>query len=919
MKNKFVKKVGNFQRNKGKFVYVNSRRTKKIQKKTVLFEAVHGDTLSGHIYYLVKDIVDKNINMKIYVSLKNEEDLELFLPQELKQKVIFVKHMSNQYYELLATCEYLINDTTFYPFFNKREGQKYFIIWHGTPLKHMGRDIPKILDVANVQRNFYMADRIYVNNYKTMEILARTHHLNNIYTGKFIIGPSPRNSIFFDKKIRNNIRTTLHINDKKALVYMPTWRGSLGKVKGSDQIMNFMSYLEDNLEDDTIVYVKLHPFEKTVIPDTYEKVKPFPTNFEIYEFLAASDGLITDYSSVMYDYINLNKPVILYTYDFKEYVENRGVYDDLSTYPFEKTNNIEELLDIINSIPKQVDYKTFIDEFSEFDQANGSEIIVNHMLFGKEDSSIESHNLHNGKETVAVVSGGFWSNGITTALINTLENIDTNEKNYICFFEKNKVKKEHYYRLLNLPENVYFYPTVGEMNGSFKDRLLMKKYLWNEKFKFSSVEKQLERMFKEEFSRLFGDLKIDWFIHYTGFERKSAEMMRHINSKTAIWVHTDMFAEYEAKKNFSKKIIFGAYEKANKVVLVHNNLRSKLIEKLPNISDKVVTVNNFLGEERNRNLSMENLLQTIEPVHVDYSYNENIKLNYKSLDSEEMEIETLGRYPEKEMLKKNLIKNVENGITENNEQNTNSTLITHKEMLIKHIDKSFDSLYQNFIKDSELRTTFENLYNNNELLINEYFETKDMNPTVVSVDLFNKMRISKCKLLDAIFNPEIKVYLNIGRYDYQKGHDKLIEAFEQVYIENPNIFLIMICPHGPLKSQTIQWVRESVAKENIVILGGINNPYPLLKHVDAFVLSSNYEGLGLVVYEALSLNTDVITVNLKETTEYLNENQAIIVENTVDGLVEGFKIHLNDNKQFEEFDFDYYKEKSKQEYQNVIL
>ena len=43
-------------------------------------------------------------------------------------------------------------------------------------------------------------------------------------------------------------------------------------------------------------------------------------------------------------------------------------------------------------------------------------------------------------------------------------------------------------------------------------------------------------------------------IHYTGFERKEAEMMRHIDAKTAIWVHTDMFEEYKAKRNFSKRL-----------------------------------------------------------------------------------------------------------------------------------------------------------------------------------------------------------------------------------------------------------------------------------------------------------------------------------------------------------------------------
>ena len=581
MKKRVLKKYNNYKKNKGKLIYVNERRNKKIKKGNILFEAVHGDTYSGHIYYMIKELLNNNkLNFKIHVALKNTEDIELFFNKSELKKINFVKHMSNQYYELMATCEYLINDTTFYPFFNKREGQKYYIIWHGTPLKHMGKDIPKVVDIANVQRNFYMADRIYVNNQKTMEILARTHHLNNVYNGKFIVGPSPRNSVFFEEEKRNQNRNDLNLNNKKILAYMPTWRGNIGSVQNSQHVTKLITYFEENLDENTVLYVKLHPFEKTIIPDSYEKVKPFPSNIETYEILAVTDCLITDYSSVMYDYVNLGKPVILYTYDYKDYKENRGLYDDLSLYPFLQSNSLEGLLKQVEQIPQHIDYQEFKNEYNKYDKIDAPKIIINHMFLDKDDLTIEEHNLHNGKETVVIVSGGFWSNGITTTLINTLENIDTTEKNYICFFEKDKVKKEHYYRLLDLPENVHFYPTVGEINGSIKDRLLMKRYLWNEKFKIKGMEKDLSRIFKEEFSRLFGDLKIDWFIHYTGFERKSAEMMRHIDTNTAIWVHNDMFAEYEAKKNFSKKIIYGAYEKANKIVLVHRNLKANLTQSL---------------------------------------------------------------------------------------------------------------------------------------------------------------------------------------------------------------------------------------------------------------------------------------------------------------------------------------------------
>lgn len=177
-------------------------------------------------------------------------------------------------------------------------------------------------------------------------------------------------------------------------------------------------------------------------------------------------------------------------------------------------------------------------------------------------------------------------------------------------------------------------------------------------------------------------------------------MLQFIGQKTAIWVHTDMFAEYKAKKNYSQKIIFRAYQKADKMVLVHENLRANLIQNIKGISNKVTVVNHFLGAQRVKRLAEENLFETLQNVNVAYSYN-------------------------------------------------------------------------------------------------DYQDSPDIGVTTVA--FHEQFRISKVKMLNALFNPNIQVLINIGRYDYQKGHDKLIAAFEKVYLENPDVFLIMICPHGPLR------------------------------------------------------------------------------------------------------------------------
>ncbi|RTX83026.1 glycosyl transferase family 1, partial [Staphylococcus piscifermentans] len=373
-------KLKNYTKNKGKFVYVDAFRNKKIKKKHFVLESTHGDSVGGHNYYLIKEIKNKVKRAKIFVVAKNVEKAKRFFEVKGIEDVQIVEHLSVEYYELLATSEYLINDTTFYPFFNKKKGQKYYIIWHGTPLKYMGKDMPVVVDVSNVQRNFYMADKIFVSNEYTKDILSEAYNLKNVYQGKIVVSPSPRNSIFLNDIEKNKIKENLNIENKKILCYMPTWRGTVGKVKKTSHTQELLNYLEKTLAHDTLLYVKLHDFEKNNISfDKYSKIKEFPGSYETYEFLSITDGLITDYSSVMYDYANMNKPVILYTYDYEEYIESRGVYEDIDKYPFKRIENLEDLIIAIDNLSIE-DYSIINERFTYSDCIDGAERVIKNIL-----------------------------------------------------------------------------------------------------------------------------------------------------------------------------------------------------------------------------------------------------------------------------------------------------------------------------------------------------------------------------------------------------------------------------------------------------------------------------------------------------------------------------------------------------------
>ena len=121
-----------------------------------------------------------------------------------------------------------------------------------------------------------------------------------------------------------------------------------------------MDVLEENLPEDTLLFVKLHYVVKDSIDlSKYKKVKTFPTEYETYEFLSIADCLITDYSSVMFDYANLEKKVILYAYDEEDYMNGRSVYTSIHDTPFSIARTEEEVIDEINKLDIYKSYKTF--------------------------------------------------------------------------------------------------------------------------------------------------------------------------------------------------------------------------------------------------------------------------------------------------------------------------------------------------------------------------------------------------------------------------------------------------------------------------------------------------------------------------------------------------------------------------------
>lgn len=154
------------------------------------------------------------------------------------------------------------------------------------------------------------------------------------------------------------------------------------------------------------------------------------------------------------------------------------------------------------------------------------------------------------------------------------------------------------------------------------------------------------------------------------------------------------------------------------------------------------------------------------------------------------------------------------------------------------------------------------------------------------LDKQTRLNVSE-ERLDKVLHSEKKKFVTIGRFLPEKGHARLISAFEQVHGEHPDTSLIILGGYGPLYEETIQLAGQSLAADDIVVIQYLSNPYALLDLCDYFVLSSYYEGLPLVLTEADIAGLPCISTDIPGPHELFGKHGGMLVENSETGLVKG--------------------------------
>jgi CDP-glycerol glycerophosphotransferase len=271
----------------------------------------------------------------------------------------FVRYRSLAYYRALATSEYLVNNATFPLEFSKRPGQIYLNTWHGTPLKRMGYDMPQgAAESTNTLRNFLAADFLLSQNpFMTEQMYEKAYLLRGAFRGLIIEEGYPRlDCQLLDQEGFLAARARLEaagvtVGTRDIVLYAPTWKGSSFSSPDDDAraLVDATLELQRLLGTDRyIVLLKTHQVvHRFVAADPELRGLLVPNDIPTNSILGITSALVTDYSSIFFDFLASNRPIVFFTPDVASYSESRGTYFAPSELPGPVCSTLPELADAI--------------------------------------------------------------------------------------------------------------------------------------------------------------------------------------------------------------------------------------------------------------------------------------------------------------------------------------------------------------------------------------------------------------------------------------------------------------------------------------------------------------------------------------------------------------------------------------------
>lgn len=322
----------------------------------------------------------------------------------LKEPVIIsgckvIKRQSIAYFYYLSKSKYWVFNNKMPDYYIKRADQVYLQTWHGTPLKRLAHDMPDLgITYYRSKQTYQEMVSAYDKDSQLWDYLISPNQFSTaVFCSAFKVN---REKIIETGYPRNDILTTVSTgkiqdvkekfnipSNKQVILYAPTWRDNAFNLQGYTFELNLdFTKWHKILGDDYVIIFKPHYLiaQHFVVPNGLsEFVLTMPATADINELYIISDQLITDYSSVFFDYAILNRPIYFYMFDFETYRDDlRGFYLQVpKALPNDICYTQDQLLTAIRS--GQFDFKrlaAFNEKFNHLQDGKASKRVIDEVF-----------------------------------------------------------------------------------------------------------------------------------------------------------------------------------------------------------------------------------------------------------------------------------------------------------------------------------------------------------------------------------------------------------------------------------------------------------------------------------------------------------------------------------------------------------
>ena len=343
-----------------------------IEEDKIFFESMSTRYFNDNPRAIYEELCKRGGKWKLVWGLKN-------CKTDIGPGGTVAMYNSLEYWRHMATAKYIVSNINQYQLV-KRPGQIVINTMHGIPLKHMGLDAVKSPRTREKMIRVFTKDwDIFVSPCDYMTKIIRDEESYG-FKGKMLELGYPRNDVLVknvdNEELRVSVRAKLGVPDgKKLILYAPTFRSK----KRLDVPLDF-TMMKEALADEYCLAFRAHYLVKQFIdPGIYDG---FVLDGNIIEntndLLVGADVLITDYSSIMFDFSIFKRPMVFYIPDWEKYAKSRGTYFDLpAEYPVLCASTMEEVVAHFRAFDSIEDaIFAFAERFNQYETGHAAKDVV---------------------------------------------------------------------------------------------------------------------------------------------------------------------------------------------------------------------------------------------------------------------------------------------------------------------------------------------------------------------------------------------------------------------------------------------------------------------------------------------------------------------------------------------------------------